>query len=320
MELSVSSCAKYLANQNDFLILTHKNPDGDTIGSASALCRGLRALGKTAFVYTNPGFTPRYAQFLDGLCISEFSAGCVIAVDIADIALLPSNAAEYSDKINLAIDHHATHKAFAESILLDAKAAACGEIIYKLIAELGDILSTDIATALYVALSTDTGCFLHSSTTPESHRIAAQLISAGVDIAPLHREFFVLKTRARLAIEAELIRGASFYFGGKCALMRLSRELMEKTQATEDDLDNISALGRSIQGVELGVLIREMSGGKCKISMRSSQAVNAAELCSRFSGGGHPCAAGCTIEGDCDTAEKLICEEISASKIFNATE
>ena len=315
MDLSVSSCAEFLKNHDDYLILTHKNPDGDTIGSAVALCLALRAMGKQAHILDNPGFTPRYAKYLDGLCISQSKAKNVIAVDIADVKLLPQNADVYSDDIQLAIDHHATHKAFAENILLDASAAACGEIIYKVVAELGDI-PTDIATALYVAISTDTGCFLHSSTTPESHEIAAQLISKGLDIATIHREFFVVKTRARLAIEAELIKTANFCFDGKCAIMHLPEYLISHANATEDDLDNISALARSVEGVELGILIREIDGGKCKISMRSSQAVNAAEICSCFDGGGHPCAAGCTIIGSIDAVEQAIVAEISRAQIF----
>lgn len=317
MSMSLCSAAEYLKGHDRFLILTHKNPDGDTIGSAAALCRALRCLGKEAYVYKNPGFTPRYSAFLEGMTAEEYMPDCIVAVDIADIKLLPSVCEKYADKISLAIDHHPTHRSFCENILLDADAAACGEIIFSLINSLGIEISLDIATALYVAVSTDTGCFLYSNTTPQTHKIAAALLECGVKTDLIHRDFFITKTRARLSIEAKLIDGMHFYCGGKAAVAKLSLALISSVHATEDDLDNIGSLTRSIEGAELGILIRELEDGSCKLSVRSGEGVNAAALCAHFGGGGHIRAAGCTINAPLDQAEAQVVAAVDSLKIFS---
>lgn len=317
MSMTVSQAAEYLQAKNRFLILTHKNPDGDAVGSACALCSALRKIGKEAFILENPGFSDRYAPYINGMAVEDYTPDCVVCVDIADAVLVPDNAKEYVAKTDFAVDHHESHRKYAENLLLDGKAAACGEVVYKLIDELGCEITVEIATALYVAVSTDTGCFLHSSTTAESHIIAAKLLEKGVDINPIHREFFEIKSRARLAVEAQLIEGVEFYNGGKTAVMKLTEETIKKSGAVEDDLDNISSLARAIEGVELGILIREISGGKSKLSLRSSVKVNSAEICSKFGGGGHNCASGCTIEASVDEAGRQICEQIDSMKIFS---
>lgn len=315
--LNLSDCAQFLKEHDNFLILTHKNPDGDTAGCAAALCLGLRKLGKTAYVLDNPGFIPKLRALVGGMCSSDFVPECVVAVDIADSALLPENAKAYQGNISLAVDHHRTHKAFASNLLLSPESAACGEIIYSLIGEMGVEITKEIATALYIAISTDTGCFLHSNTTPVTHTMAASLLSLGVDFNPIHRDFFITKSAVRLQIEAELVRTMLLKYNGRLALMLLPLSLVESTCATEDDLDNISALTRTISGVELGVLIREMPNGTCKISMRSSQNVNAAEVCARFDGGGHYCAAGCTMSGNADSVKELLLSIIDEMQIFS---
>lgn len=317
MKMTLCSAAEYLKIHDRFLILTHKNPDGDTIGSACALCRALRSLGKEAYIYKNPGFTPRYSKYLNDMTAEEYPADCIVAVDIADVKLLPSSCEKYAGNIALAIDHHGTHRDFAGNLLLDADAAACGEIIYHLIRALDVKPDLDIATSLYVAVSTDTGCFLYSNTTPETHRIAAELLELGVDTATIHRDFFMVKSRARLAVEAKLIEGMQFYHSGKAAIAKLSMDLIDKTQATEDDLDNISSLTRSIEGVELGILIREIELGKCKLSVRSGDSVSAASLCAHFGGGGHIRAAGCTIEASPDAAQVQVLKAIDSLEIFS---
>ena len=317
MKMTLCSAAEYLKSRDRFLILTHKNPDGDAIGSACALCRALRSLGKEAYIFKNPGFTPRYSAYLSDMTVEEYPADCIVAVDIADVKLLPSSCEKYADGISLAIDHHGTHRDFAENLLLDADAAACGEIIYHLIRALDTEVDLDMAAALYVAISTDTGCFLYSNTTSETHKIAAKLLALGVDTAPIHRDFFMVKSRARLAVEAKLIEGMNFYYSGRVAIAKLSMDLIAKTQATEDDLDSISSLTRSIEGVELGILIREIEDGKCKLSVRSGESVNAAELCAYFGGGGHIRAAGCTVEASPDAAETQVLKAIESLEIFS---
>ena len=171
MDMTYASAAQYLRGQDDFLILTHKNPDGDTVGCAVALCLALRDLGKRAQILENPGFTARYAPYLEGLCTEKPSSpACIVAVDIADEKLFPKPALAYCSQVAFAVDHHASHRNYAERALVDAGAAACGELVYRLILALGVRLRPQLAQALYIAISTDTTCFLNANTTPETHR------------------------------------------------------------------------------------------------------------------------------------------------------
>lgn len=316
MEINLPYAAELLKTKNRILILTHKNPDGDAVGSAAGLARALRKLGKLACIHPNPGFTARYAKYVDGLCSTEdFEPEFVVSVDVADYRMLPPNAMVYADRVDLAIDHHESHREYAAMQLVDAGAAACGEIVYLLAEEMECGMDDDIASALYLAVATDTGCFLHTSTTCDSHYIAGDLLSYNVDVAAIHREFFVVKSRARLAIEARLIENMRLHFDGRAAVMHLPISMLEETGATEDDLDNVSALARTVEGVEVGVLIREL-GGKCKLSMRSGESVNVSELCGIFGGGGHSRAAGCSIEGTPEEAEEKVIAAMTQLRIF----
>ena len=318
METAMQTAVDFLREHNDYLILTHKNPDGDAVGCAVALCLALRRAGKRAHIFKNYGFTPRFTPYLRDLCVEpeDASQRCVIAVDIADEKLFPKNALPLAPQVELAIDHHQSHKPYARNTLVDAHAAACGELIYRVIGALELPIDRDIAEALYVAISTDTSCFLNSNTTPDTHRIVADLMEAGVDFSAINRVFFVLKTKNRLEIESRLIHDMAYYAHGRIALMKITRDLLRETRATEDDLDNISALTRSIDGVELGILIRELSDGTSKVSMRSSELVNVAEVCSHFGGGGHARAAGCSIPAPPDAAEKILIDQIFLMKIL----
>ncbi len=314
--LSVESCAEFLKVCEDALILTHKSPDGDAAGSAIALALILRALGKTAYVFKNPEFTKKLARRAKSLYAPEgFAPRSIIAVDCADIKLISKEAEEYASEICLAIDHHETHKAYAQKSLVVPTAAACGEIIFDIAEKLSVRLSKKLAEALYIAISTDTGRFLHSNTTPETHRKAAILLERGVDFNAINREFFVEKSKARVALEAALMADLRLEFGGKVGIIKLSRELMKKTKATEEDCENLSELTRTVSGVEVGVYIKEKDG-MAKLSVRSGKLLNAAKLCAAFGGGGHEGAAGAALPVSIDEMEEKVISEISKLNIF----
>ena len=203
-------CAFARAHDN-FVILTHRRPDGDTIGSAGALCLGLRQLGKTAFVLTNEQFTPRFDPFLDGLVCEALPAGAtVISADIASEGLLSFDAVRMGLTPVCAVDHHGSNS-LACPKLVEADKAACGEIIHAILLELGVTVTKRIAECLYVAISTDTGCFKFSNTTSNTHRTAAALIEAGADVYPINKLFFDTKSFSRLRLEAKLTETMEFY-------------------------------------------------------------------------------------------------------------
>lgn len=209
--LTAQETAAALRGMDNVLILTHVRPDGDTIGCAAALCQALRDMGKTAYLLYNPEITATYAPCAAPYWAPEgFAPEHVVSTDIAALNLLPDNAAAYADRIELAIDHHGSHGSFAEQVCLDADAAACGEILYGIIRELTAV-TPDIAMLLYVAIATDTGCFVYSNTTAQTHRIASELLGCGIDVGPVNKALFRTKSRTRLAMEARMVADMTLF-------------------------------------------------------------------------------------------------------------
>ena len=295
--MTTAEAAACLAAMDQVLILTHVRPDGDTIGSAAALCCGLRALGKTAYLLPNPELTATYAPYAAPyLAEADFAPAYVVSVDIAALSLLPENARPYQDRIALAIDHHPSQEFFARETCLEADSAACGEIVYDILRQLTP-LTPEIALPLYVAISTDTGGFIYSNVTAATHRAAAALMDTGIDYRAVNKLFFQAKSRVRMQLEATMLAEAKFYDNNRTAVLSVPQSLLEKFHATESDAEDLSALGPQIQGVDCAVTMRELGDGVWKFSLRTGERVNATEVCRLLGGGGHARAAGATLEG-----------------------
>ena len=309
--VTVSQAAEFLRAHDNYLILTHKRPDGDTIGCAAALCRGLRALGKTAHVCPGAGETHLFTPYLEGLLAPEgYGPDTVVAVDIAARGLFTDAGRPWLERgIDLAVDHHPSQEFFAERTCLDAGRAACGEIVLDILKELGPV-TADMAVPLYVAIATDTGCFQYGNTTAASHRAAAELIDTGLDLFPLNKRHFRTKSWPRLQVERLITEGMHRYENGKIAVAPVSLSLLDEAGATEEDMEDIAAFLGQIEGVETSVTIREQAGGSCKLSVRTSGGLNATKVCALLGGGGHAAAAGCTVDMDLAGAEKAILEAI----------
>jgi len=291
--MNCKDTAAFLREHDGYLILTHKKPDGDTVGSASALCAGLRAIGKTAYVLENPDITPRYAAYLAPFTpCAGFIPETVISTDVADAALLPKNAEVYADRVKLSIDHHDTSRRFSENLWCESDSAATGELIFMLLKELGVMITPEMANVLYAAVSTDTGCFRFANTTPRTHRIAAELMECGADWYELNRVLFSVKPATRIAVESAILGSLKFFVDGKISVAVVSKAMKAETGATQDDLDGISSLPYQVEGVEAGITVFEQSDGY-KISLRTGALVDAAAVCAKFGGGGHNRAAGC---------------------------
>ena len=306
--LDIQETAAYLRKLDDVLLLTHVRPDGDTIGSAAALCQALRDMGKTAYLLYNPEITDTYAPYAAPYWAPEgFAPEHVVSTDIAALNLLPDNAAVYAPRIELAIDHHGSHGFFAPNVCLDADAAACGEIVYNIVT-LMTPLTPEIALPLYVAVSTDTGCFAYANTTAQTHAVAAALLRTGIDYQTVNKVFFRTKSRRRMQLEAAMLAEAKFYDNNRTAVLSVPRSLLEKFHATESDAEDLSALGPQIQGVDCAVTMRELGDGVWKFSLRTGERVNATEVCRLLGGGGHARAAGATLEGvtQAEAEEKLL--------------
>jgi len=295
--LTSRETADWLRERDNFLILTHTRPDGDTLGSAAGLCSGLRNLGKTAYVLENPETTERYLDYVAPyLAPPGFAPDFILAVDTADAAILAKNAGDYRDRVDLAIDHHPSYTGYAKYACLEADRAACGEVVYHVLMELSGAISAETALPLYVALSTDTGCFAYANTTWETFQTAGELLKAGADHRAVNKKLFRTKTRARMALDGELYTSLQYAYEGRVAVAVVTQELLNRTGATENDLDDVAAIPGQVEGVSVGITVKEQTDGKCKVSVRTSPGVDANMICQKFGGGGHVMAGGCTID------------------------
>ncbi len=284
--------AQFLAAGNDYVILTHRRPDGDTIGSAAGLCLGLRKLGKRAFVLENPETDKKLAPFLENLTKKEVENGdTVVAVDVPDVHLLPEQWQEIP--VDLTIDHHVAAYPYARHLLVDPGAAACGEIIWDILTELGVVLDREMAKALYVAVSTDTGSFRFASTSAHSFRLAAACAETGADLYPINLVFFDTISLAKLRLQSWMAGHTKFYVNHTLAVCAMPPEMEHTVSA--DDSDSLSNFLRSIEGVKVSALLRQDEKG-VKISMRAVPGYDVANVCRLFGGGGHKAAAGATVE------------------------
>lgn len=303
--LSARGAAGYLEALDNVLLLTHVRPDGDTIGSAAALCRALRDCGQTAYLLPNPEITATYAPYAAPYWAPEgWQAEHIVSVDIADASLLPENAQSYRDRIELTIDHHPSQTFFARNTCLEADSAACGEIVYEIIQHL-TALTADIALPLYVAVSTDCGGFQYGNTTARTHRIAAALMDV-VDVAAVNKALFRTKSRVRLAMESRMVADMKLFDHQRVVVMEIPLSLRQEMQATDADIEELSALPALVEGTDCGVTLRELRPGTVKVSVRTGPRVDACALCRILGGGGHHAASGATVEGTLDEARMAV--------------
>ena len=298
--ITVQEAAARLAAHDRIRVLTHQSPDGDTLGCAGALCLGLRALGKQAqFVCADP-VPGKYQSMLAPLTVQTFDPDFVVAVDLADPQLLGTLREQYEFAADLGIDHHGSNTGWTRESLVDASAAAACELIAQVLHALGVPLNRDIANCLYTGLCTDTGCFRYSNTTPRTLRLAADLMEAGADAAAINMQMFEIKTPSRLALERMALDGLQYAYDGHVAVMRLSLDMIAASGATDSDLDGLAPIPRNIAGVDIGLTVRERAPGDYKVSVRTTESVDASALCRTLGGGGHVRAAGCRLSGSCD--------------------
>ena len=299
--------ARFLAERDRFCILTHRRPDGDTVGSATALCMGLRKLGKQAWVLDNPEFTPRFAYLYEGLTKTVPEEGDVlVSTDVASPNMLPKEFEQYLGKILLRIDHHGSATSFTPEELVDPKSASCAELIYDILVEMGLELDRDVATAVYVGTSTDTGCFRFANTTEHTFRTAAACALAGADIYGLNQQLFETNSLAKLRMHAWMVENMKLMDDGKLAIVAIPRAVEDLLGVTDDDMDNISSYPRTVAGVCMAATLRQSKEGETKISVRAIPGYDAAAICARFGGGGHKGAAGASTHLELEEAAKLL--------------
>ena len=307
-----NECARWLLAHDNYCILTHARPDGDTVGSASALCLLLQQLGKTAHVLHNPA-SPFLTRCLLGLTVdAPAGTDTLVCVDVASPHLLPEEHQQYLSRIEMRIDHHATAVSFTPYELVDASCAATAEIIYDLLTETGAEMTKDLAWRLYIGISTDTGCFRYSNTTAHTYRVAAACADTGADLYPITQELFDTTSISELKLQNWMVEHAQFLCGGKAAVCGVPAAM--ENNISKEDLEGISGFLRSIEGVRLAATLREIEGG-CKVSVRAVPGLDAGAICTRFGGGGHKGAGGAHLMLPMESALKVV-----AAALKNALE
>ena len=240
--------AQWLLRRDNFLLLTHVRPDGDTLGSAAALALALRGLGKTAHVAYNPGITETYAGYMTGCYApADFVPEHIVAVDIATENLLPPALEQWRGKSELCIDHHPSNEGYAQETCLDPTAAACGEIIYRICKELG-VMDGEIAKQLYIAITTDCGCFVYNNTTPATHRIAAELMEYGDFWKQVNRNCFQTLSLKEIRLQNRLLESMEFFDDGTLAVGAIS--LADLARSHRFDMEASKALSEISEPVQ----------------------------------------------------------------------
>ncbi len=305
-KISLLQTARFLKRNDHFVILTHASPDGDTLGSACALAMGLQKIGKRAYVICPDPVPKKFDYFMKKLRNRAFKYKNVIAVDIADEALLGSLRDEFGGKVNLCIDHHISNTGYAENLFLDASASATAECVFAILKVIHAVIDDTIAAALYTGISTDTGCFKYSNVTARTFDIAGKLFAYNINAAEINRIMFDTKSKNRLEMEKLVLDTAEFHFDEKCMILSVTEEIQKKTKCSGSELEGVAAISRSVEGVLAGVTIKESEKNVFKISLRTYEPLDAANICGRLGGGGHRAAAGCTVNGSLDEVKEKI--------------
>ncbi len=311
--LTKAECAAFLKAHDRFTILSHTRPDGDTIGSTAALCLGLRQLGKTAHVLENREVSPRFSWLHQGLTKQAAQPGdTIVCADVASPGMLPKDFAHLLGGIHLRIDHHGSATSFTEEELVEPDSASCAELVWDVLKLLGVGMDQPIAEAVYVGISTDTGCFRFANTTAHTFATAAQCAQAGAKMYELNQELFETNTLGRLKIQGWIVDHMRMLRGGQLAMVAIPRTVEQEIGVTEDDMDNISSFPRTVAGVKMAATLRQTGDGEVKLSVRAIPGYDATVITARFGGGGHKGAAGATLKMDLETAAKAVEEAMLA--------
>lgn len=296
-----------------FLVSSHVNPEGDAVGSLLSLALGLKELKKdvTAYLYDPVPKTFKFLPFADKVAnkIDENKIyDVVFAVDCGQKDRLGEDFSRIKNKGKLInIDHHATNDRFGDINVIDGDACAAGEMVYDLLKEIPVSITRDMAINIYTSILTDTGSFRYSCTTPKTFGIAGEMLKLGANPWDISQKVFESNPVNKLKLLASVLGTLELTNDGKVASLVVTLDMLNKANATKEEADGFVNYARTIEGVEVGILLREAKPGEYKISFRSKGRIDVAEISQEFGGGGHMNAAGCNIKGNLkDIKEKVI--------------
>lgn len=305
----VKKIADYLLENNNYYIVVHKNPDGDCLGSAKAMCLALRQIGKNAKVVLPNAVSPRLEFMWDtGLEQGDFPCVTAVFVDVASLGQMGQlyDSVFKSAPRSICIDHHGTNSGFADLNLIDGTSAATGELIYDIIVEMNISLTEDIAKALLVSVADDTGSFQYSNTTAKTHAVASELYRIIPDSEPIMRALYGTHTINELEVLKLIIPSFEYHLNGKVCFVTADVAQIEKIGADRSNIDAWIGLPRSVEGVEVAAVFKIISPNEIKVSFRSNDYVDVSSLAKNLGGGGHIRASGTTLNDSIDIAKKKV--------------
>ena len=308
--LNLRQTARYLKKHDNFVILTHASPDGDTLGSAYALYYALNEIGKAACVICPDVIPKKYDYFVRKTDHIDSKKPVIVAVDVADAKLLGALEEEFGGKVDLCIDHHISNTEYAKNLYLDENAAATAECIYELIVRMKVNINDITAKAIYTALATDTGCFKYSNVTEKTHIIASLLYEYNIDAPEINRLMFDTKSKSLLELERMVLETAEFHFDDKCILLAVTKEMQEKTGCSGPDLEGIAIISRSVEGVKAGITVKQTDDNEFKVSLRTYPPLDASKICKMLGGGGHKAAAGASVKGSLKEVKAAVLDAV----------
>ncbi len=321
--LCLTELCDRLEEHSSYKLLMHSSPDGDTFGSCMALCHIFAEMGKSAYiVYPDEKFPEHLRQFATVEVYSPEQAegivtDTVMTVDVAAPTQLRANYERFRESISLMIDHHDNGTPMADNLTLST-ASAVGEIVYDIAEELiarGRIkeLPSKAADAIFLSITSDTGCFKYSNVTPKTHRIAARLVEMGVEAARINALYFDSKAPEQIEAEKIAYNNIRILLDGKLVICALDKKT--KAGIPNEYFENAVNIARSVRGAIVSCAVKEKDtqAGSFRVSMRSGEGgANVAEICAQFGGGGHICAAGCSIDApDIDSAVSEIVKKVT---------
>ncbi|PKK95771.1 MAG: hypothetical protein CVV59_02045, partial [Tenericutes bacterium HGW-Tenericutes-4] len=279
-----------LNNAKKIAVFTHINPDGDALGSSIAFKLGLEQMGKSVDLFCDDVIHENYF-FLNTQTYyvkhQETNYDLAVILDASDLARLGAfSEMYYNISKKLVIDHHLNNEIKADVSIIDLKAGSVGVLIYRLFNELKLKLNKDIATALYTAISTDTGCFMHNNTTSEAHIITAKLMEFDIDLEKANYFLFNRKTKSQIQLLHRALNQLQFHENNKIVMVIIRQTDFLETNTTYEDTIGILNTIRGIDGVDLSMLLTETQKDCYKVSLRSYN-VNASNIANHFNGGGH---------------------------------
>lgn len=299
---------------NNFLLFSHTSPDGDTLGSALALNRILKKLGKESQVICDSSI-PSNLQNIP--CVelikkkTTFKEYIAVAIDVGGTELLGKNKELFfAAKFKIVIDHHCTNTGFGDLNYIHPEAAATGEIIWQLAEKLEISMDKDIAELLYVAISTDTGNFSYSNTTPETLRISAKILEVGFNLAKINEQLFRERTYFKTKLIGLCIENIELHLNESIGISCITLEQLKALKVGSEDTEGLVDFIRDIKTVNACAFIHETSPNIFKVSFRSKGEINVSNVAKVFGGGGHRASSGCKLEMTDQEAKAKILEEL----------